>query len=93
MTPEITPEITNQLVNAIVKTVHECGQAPEGVLYVAFMQLGTSLGQFTALVNQAVATGKIRRSGHCLYPVGGLEAEPGEFMTQDVTPPEPIWLE
>jgi len=68
MTPEITPEITNQLVNAIVKTVHECGQAPEGVLYVAFMQLGTSLG-------------------------GGLEAEPGEFMTQDVTPPEPIWLE
>jgi len=58
-------------IGIIVETVEEMGElgAPEGPMYAALMGAGISLDQFNQLVALAVKTGKIRKSGHVLYPV------------------------
>ena len=65
-------QVINLLVSIIIETVTECPNgAPCGPMYAAFMQKIPNLTslQFNQLVAAAVASGKVCRTGHVLYPV------------------------
>ena len=66
-------QILRHLADALLEAVKEAGAegAPEGPMYAAFMSYGVSLEMFTRIVDALIAVGKLRRSGHVLYAVGG----------------------
>jgi hypothetical protein len=68
----VTPEqraAFQQIANATVEAVREMGPsgAPAGPMFMAFQQQGVSLTDFQTLMDMLVATGRLRRSGHCYF--------------------------
>lgn len=61
-----------QVVMAFVETIKEAGPngAPEGPMYLAFMQHGGSLESFESMMVGLEKVGIIRRSGHVAFYTG-----------------------
>ena len=52
----------------VIKTSGPLG-APGGHIYAALMPFGVRLEQYEALMSALVASGKVRKSGQCYFPL------------------------
>lgn len=60
------------IASAILDTIKEADPvigAPAGPLYAAMANYGMSLQVFEQIMSALVKSGKLRKSGHCYFPV------------------------
>lgn len=69
MDKEQAKELAIGLVMAVLDTIEECGDegAPASSIYVALMAAGLSYETFQVMMNNLVATGKVRCYNHRYY--------------------------